>query len=151
VKARAWLLGEFYTAGVERARHVGRRGGGCWLGQYDPLRRPCEGRVEICHAVNEQRVRNALYALLPADEARDGWLELAAWDPRLAIPGCEGHHRRFDSHLTPRLIIPRHLAPATAVEWSADWGLESSLEERFPTKAGGDDRQRKGRLLHVGI
>jgi hypothetical protein len=143
------LYASFYAAGIERAQHVGRRGSACWLGRYDPLRRPCEGRLEICHAVNEQRVRNALYALLP--DRDDELLDLAAWDPRLAIPGCEGHHRRFDRHLTPSLVIPRHLAPASAVEWAGDWGLESQLDDRFPSEAGGDDRQRKGSLLHVGI
>ena len=150
----AWLTdlyAGFYAAGIERAQHVGRRGSACWLGRYDPLRLPCEGRIELCHAVNEQRVRNALYALLPTTPDRDDWLLMAAWDPRLAIPGCEGHHRRFDSHLTPPLVIPRHLAPASAVEWAADWGLESQLEARFPIEAGGDDRQRTGRLHDVGI
>lgn len=57
---------------------------------------------------------------------------LAAWDPRNGGIGCVGHHRRFDSHATPTLTVPRSALPDHVEEFAADWGLERQLEDKFP-------------------
>lgn len=57
---------------------------------------------------------------------------LAAWDPRNAEYGCEGHHRRFDSHLTPALTVPYSALPASVVEFAFGQGIDGELN-RFPS------------------
>lgn len=126
----------------------------CWFAPFDA--RPCEGRIEACHFINRQRIKNALWAAMrevrfqaigrfegervldepafPADVAawRDELIDLACWDPRLAVPGCTAHHRPFDSHATPRLLIFRGEVPVPVEEAVRDWGLETALEDRCP-------------------
>lgn len=115
----------------------------CFLAQHDPRRRPCEGRIERFHFVGRQRARHALALLLPNRQelfAQIGELvalgldviPLAEWDPRAGGLGCEGHHRRFDSHATPALIVPHHALPDHVIEWSIDYGLEAELERKCP-------------------
>jgi hypothetical protein len=122
--------------------------GRCWLAQFDDRKRPCGGRFELAHLIPRQRVENALGALLPyagttaaappgvigevfsVSDRRDLIL-LAAWDPRNGGIACEGMHRRFDSHATPTLIVPRSGLPDHVEEFAADWGLESELERKF--------------------
>lgn len=129
----------------------------CWLAHHDPRRRPCTGLMERFHFVNRQRVENAMGALLLGAEytpwvyrnegaafhgiaintlvsnaERDDLILLAAWDDRLGEVGCEGHHRRLDSHLTPALEIVSSALPAHLIDWGEDYGLEHLIGERFP-------------------
>jgi len=99
----------------------------CFLAPYDPLEQPCYGRWEAFHFFGRQEVRNspALYGL-----ERD-FVELIEWDGRNAGLACEGHHRRFDSHATPGLVVPAAALPGDVVEFIYDWGLESEAERRF--------------------
>jgi hypothetical protein len=54
---------------------------------------------------------------------------LAAWDPRNGKIACEGHHRRFDSHATPALVVPADSYPEHVLEFAEDYGLEHCLPE----------------------
>lgn len=98
----------------------------CQLAYHDPLRRPCSGRLERFHWVNRQRIERAMDALLPRDTTFDenmeraGLVLLAAWDSRIGAIACEEHHRRFDNHATPPLIVPYEALPSHVIEWS-DW------------------------------
>jgi|GEM_PF-3085582 len=105
----------------------------CWLAPHDPERRPCTHKLERFHFIGRQRVRNALYALLP-DFPPDvpDWdlyelILLAEWDSRNGAIACEGHHRRYDSHLTPALEVPSFELPDHVLEFVEDWGLEAQL------------------------
>lgn len=69
--------------------------------------------------------------MLPADSAE--LVHLAAWDSRNADYGCEGHHRRFDSHLTPALTIPYADLPARVVHFAFEFGIDGELR-RFPSE-----------------
>ncbi len=110
----------------------------CWLAQHDPHRRPCQGRLERFHFMPRQRVRNLLSAVLPypLNEASRKLMReiilLAEWDSRTGAIGCEGHHRRFDSHITPKLTIPYEVLPLHVLEYGEDWGFD--LTYRFPPK-----------------
>lgn len=61
----------------------------------------------------------------------DDLVELAEWDPRNGGPGCTEHHRRFDSHATPELIVPADQLPAAVIDFIRDWGLEVEAERKF--------------------
>lgn len=129
----------------------------CVLRGFDSRRRPCSGRLERFHWISRQRVEHALGALLLGAEIEEYWNDwngeeggagtdhfampqdwreeitlLAAWDPRNGGIACEGHHRRYDSHLMPPLIVPRSPLPDHVLEFVRDWGLEHVLEDRFP-------------------
>ena len=148
-KAPAWLRESFRDGVDEQAQRTavprvkpalaaeGFQSIYCWLAQHDPLKRPCEGRLERFHWINRQRVENALGVLLRiqvyigSEEDREYLILLAAWDARNGGIGCEAHHRRFDSHATPSLVVPRSSLPAHVEEFTADWGLELELERRF--------------------
>lgn len=151
-KAPRWLT-EAFRDGVDERQWERVRlnlADSCWLAQHDPLRRPCSGRLERVHMIPRQRVERALDALLPTGgsvflngeaaildhlDRRDVIL-LAAWDPRNAVLGCGGeHHPRFDSKQTPALVVPRSALPGHVEEFVADYGLETSAEERFPATA----------------
>jgi hypothetical protein len=93
--------------------------------------RPCEGKLQACHFLKRQRVRHALEALGFDREL----IQLAEWDPRNGVPGCEMHHQRFDSQRMPPLAVPRHLVPVPVVDFTAAWGLETQLEDRCPEAA----------------
>ena len=99
----------------------------CFLAPHDPLEQPCYGRWEAFHFFGRQEVRNSpvLYGL-----ERD-FVELIEWDCRNAGLGCEGHHRRFDSHATPALTLPRLALPEDTLEYVDDYGLDSLAERRF--------------------
>jgi hypothetical protein len=150
-KPPAWLTTAFAEGVVELApprptpAYKGALGR-CWLAQHDERRRPCSGRLERAHLIPGQRVENALAALLPYNPVsvfdpgsifemnpatRRELILLAAWDPRNGIIACEGHHRRFDSHLTPALMVPRKALPGHAISFALDWGIEAQLD-RFP-------------------
>lgn len=121
-------------------------GPACWLAQFDEHERPCAGRLEVVHLIGRQRIRNILRPLLLTDLWAEGAIDsldvddlvaLAEWDPRNAAPGCEGHHRRFDSHATPALAIPLDALPEPVLDFIADWGFESEAERRFPASQAG--------------
>jgi hypothetical protein len=146
LKAPRWLT-ESFAQGVDEREHVAyveewaEPVGLCWLAQFDPAQRPCEGRFERFHFIGRQRVRNALYSALPTWESfgaenRDDVLFVAEWDCRNGGIACEAHHRRLDSHLVPlpseQLHVPLNALPEHVLEFAADWGLEDTLEERFP-------------------
>lgn len=115
----------------------------CWLAKFDPACRPCTGRLERFHFIGRQRVREAFYATLPTgaqfyaeqlewgSDPRD-LLALAEWDARNGGMTCEGHHRRFDNHATPDLVVPLIAVPNRTIEFAYDWGIEAQLE-KFPT------------------
>jgi len=123
----------------------------CWLAQFDQQRRPCEGQIEACHAIPRERVKNALWALLPNElqgtillEAELGFdweawrkelILLACWDARNSFLGCgEQHHPRFDRKQTPALLVPRREVPLRVTEFIAHWGFLDApwLLSRFP-------------------
>jgi hypothetical protein len=145
-KAPEWLR-EAFRDGVEE--HVAHLRGlivhphdACFLARHDDRRRPCSGPYERFHFINRQRVENAMAALLPyaweadalgaflteTEWTRDDLILLAAWDPRNGGIACEGHHRRFDSHLTPPLTVPRLQLPARVIEFVTDNGIEHELD-----------------------
>jgi hypothetical protein len=69
----------------------------------------------------------------------NGLILLAAWDPRNAEIGCEGHHRRYDSHATPRLLLDYHQVPDRVIEFALDYGLENPFKYRFGAQLIGLD------------
>lgn len=150
-KAPAWLTTAFAEGVLELApprpapAYKGALGR-CWLAQHDPRARPCVGPLERFHFISRQRVANALYPLLPSHGpgadyqppdvkrpgvAVPGIIMLAEWDCRNAGLGCEHHHRRYDSHLTPTLKLHPAALPDHAIDFIFDWGLESEAERRF--------------------
>lgn len=113
-------------------------GPACWLKQFDHLERPCSGELEAVHLIGRQRIRNALGAVMPTFAWSEpdatmtrALIELAEWDPRNGVPGCTGHHRRFDSHATPELTVPGLAPPGAFRDFVCEWGLESDAERRF--------------------
>lgn len=149
-KAPRWLTESFRDGIDERGRiwestYFGANPG-CELAQHDPLHCPCCGRLERIHFVNRQRIENAMGALLPTnaedamawdrsfyeDDFTFKWVPsdlvlLAAWDPRVGGISCQQHHRRYDNHATPPLIVPYGALPSHVIDWAEDWGLESQL------------------------
>jgi hypothetical protein len=125
----------------------------CWLKQFDPLSRPCEGPLQAFHFLGRQRIRNALFAALPYCGICAGkgcgacdldvleLTELAQWDPRNAGPACEMHHSRLDSHATPALVVFREKLPGSVEAFAADWGLEGPLTDKYP-QMGAEDFTR---------
>lgn len=109
---------------MQRAREVGRS---CFLEPFDKESRECFGRFEALHFFGRQELRNApcFYGL------EREIMELIEWDVRNAALGCEGHHRRFDRHATPTLILPRSALPADTEEFVVERGIESLAERRF--------------------
>jgi len=103
----------------------------CWLARFDPLKRPCAGRIEAAHLVGRQSIRNCptLHGLDPE------LIELAEWDVRNGIPGCVEHHRRFDNHADAgpgsALVVPSSALDDELEEFIVEWGLESEAERRF--------------------
>lgn len=70
-------------------------------------------------------------AMMTRDDIWDVIL-LAAWDPRNGGLGCEGgHHRRFDGHSGPKLIIDGCDVPSHVFDFAIGYGLESQFVERF--------------------
>jgi hypothetical protein len=141
-KAPRWLT-ESFRDGVDEAY-----GEICILDVLDPLQRPCTGKLERFHWIGRQRVENALGALMPSEPYFEDTIAtmtgtlpwstavdlilLAAWDPRNGCVACEGHHRRFDGHLTSELKVPWGCLPGRFLDFVYDWGLESELERKFP-------------------
>lgn len=134
--------------------YVGAQGY-CWLAQHDPRRLPCTGRLERFHFIGRQRVKHALGALLPTygyfpslpddsiTQMMDGFdrgalLVLAEWDARNGGVACEGHHRRFDNHATPELVVPGDAVPGHVFEFLCDWGLELEAEKFEGVEVMGD-------------
>jgi hypothetical protein len=62
---------------------------------------------------------------------RDSIVEAAEWDGRNGALGCEEHHRRFDSHMTPRIVVPVAALPLQMLAFILDWGLEAEAERKF--------------------
>lgn len=135
-------LTKAFIEGASWHRRDGRPS--CWLWMFDDLERPCSpGRLEGVHLISRQRIRNSLAPLLvPSDPgtaaspaALLGWVddivEVAEWDPRNAALGCEEHHRRFDSQMTPRITVPIPALPLQMLAFILDWGLESEAERKF--------------------
>ena len=118
------LTSAFHGAAMQRARELRLS---CFLAPHDDRETPCYGRFEAFHFLGRQEVRNspALYGL------EREFVELIEWDPRNAGLGCEGHHRRYDSHATPGLIVPRLALPDDVEEFVEERGLESLAERRF--------------------
>jgi hypothetical protein len=115
-------------------------GPACWLAQFDHLGRPCSGELEVFHFLARKEIRRILRHCLVTDLWANGAIdpgdvddlvELAEWDPRNAGPSCEGHHRRFDSHLTPELKVPLAALPWSTVLFICQWGFESEAERKF--------------------
>lgn len=119
----------------------------CFLAAYDD--QPCDGRIEAAHWIKRQRIEKTIAWNLGVPEAlyrgrqkiatataeqieRLPLVHLAAWDPRLAVPGCTRHHRRFDSQATPPLWVFREEVPWEVEDGVTDWGLETALEDRSP-------------------
>lgn len=120
----------------------------CWFAENVPGIDPCGGdfgpdHLEAAHWIKRQQVERWVklqygpYVALPVNllqwqDDREELVDLAAWDPRNAVPACEKHHRRFDSHRMPTLVVPRLLVPDHVVEFAECWGLETALEDRNP-------------------
>lgn len=102
----------------------------CWLAEHDD--QPCSGPFERFHFIGRQRIRNALWPLLPEAD-RDRLIELAEWDDRNGGIASENHHRRFDGHMTPSLRISADVLPAHVLEFASDWGLELEIERKMPS------------------
>lgn len=145
-KAPTWLRESFRDGVDERdanelclpETHPVESNYGCWLAQFDPTDGPCAGRLERFHYLSRQRVEHALGALLYNPHIARELVLLAAWDARNGSIGCEGHHRALDSHRVSlpaeQLVVPYDALPDHVIEFAEDWGLESELERKFPTK-----------------
>lgn len=140
-----WLKDGFWLAAGELAGDRSRRKlPPCWLADHDPRRRRCKGRLQACHLINAQRIRNTLVPRLldlDAQTHSPGLLAevivQAEMDPRLAVPGCEVHHPAFDHHSVglPRhqLVVPRAALPEPFLEYCAEYELEVELDRCYPT------------------
>jgi len=73
----------------------------------------------------------------------DDLILLAAWDPRNAEVGCEGHHRRYDRAIGPLLTVPVLALPIRTVDFVFDYDLDCQAEDRWPgfNAALCDDRE----------
>lgn len=111
----------------------------CWLAQYDPEERPCDHKLERFHFLGRQDVKRGLGNQLDWGFAgTEEWnnftdlIQIAEWDSRNGGIGCEGHHRRFDSHMTPRIEVPALSLPSHVLDFVSDYGLEAEAERKFP-------------------
>jgi hypothetical protein len=138
-------LAEAWLEAAVRSRRDRRRGEPwCWLAQFDKTGTPCSEKIEGIHLIGRQRIRNVLTPLVvPAEKGIaasptmliafiEDVVRLAEWDPRNASLGCEVHHRRFDSHATPELLVPRSALTPPFFEFAEERGLESEVERKFP-------------------
>ena len=104
----------------------------CWFSEY--WDHECSAEIQACHFIRRQRIENFLWKQGNDKEE----IFLAAWDPRLAVPGCTEAHPRFDGHLvslpSEQLNIFREEVPAEVEEAALEWGLEIPLEERCPER-----------------
>ena len=139
MKAPAWLRESFRDGVDERQAEPLLADVRCWLADHDPLRRPCVGPLERFHFIPRKDVKRTLGNLLPWGIAgTDEWnhfadlIQIAEWDDRNGGIACERHHRRFDSHLTPRLVVPRSAVPRHVLAFVDDYGIESAYRVRFP-------------------
>lgn len=153
MKAPRWLT-ESFAQGIDERELIVFDAGEpvCWLAQFDPSEKPCEGKFERFHFVRRQTVEDALWLALQGLE-EDGPVEhswyihpapdpdlihVAAWDPRNGGIACEAHHRRLDSHLVPlpseQLSVPYEALPEHVIEFSEDYGLEDQLEAKYEPK-----------------
>lgn len=121
---------------------------GCWFKNMIPGIDSCGGGradvLEAAHWIKRQQVERWVINNAPVEvdgvhillSERKALADLAAWDPRNAVPACEHHHRRFDGHHVPlpreRLVVPRHLVPAHVLEFTADYGMETFIEDKHP-------------------
>lgn len=119
------LTAAFHERAMRRARELRLS---CFLAPFDDHNRDCVGKWEAFHFFGRQELRNSplLWGCEP------DVIELIEWDDRNAGLGCEGHHRRFDGHLTPTLILPRIALPDDTEEFVEQYGLWSLAEGRFP-------------------
>lgn len=136
-KAPVWLREAFRDGVDERALFHGAREWrcNCDLAQHDPLRRPCSGRMERFHFIPRQRVESALGEMLRGAAVTRKDVEeiqlVGAWDCRNGGLACEGHHRRFDHHLTPTLRIEARDVPRHVLDFTRERGLEIEFARRF--------------------
>ena len=146
MKSSSYKLPDWVTLGFKVAAHrwYVNEECPCWLAQFDPLGQPCEinarGLHEAFHFFGRQEIRDALWGAPEAwlgemyfgSDPREEVIQLAEWDPRNGGVGCELHHRRFDSQLTPTLTVPAQALPLHVLRFAVDRGLESRGERRFP-------------------
>jgi hypothetical protein len=108
----------------------------CWFAAVDPLQHPCEGVIQACHFIKQQRIRKELKSRLlrpwpggqsyiPYDEYE---VEAPIWDQRLAVPGCVAHHDRFDAHREPPLRLTWDQIPDEVMEWAEEFGFVWALK-----------------------
>lgn len=115
----------------------------CWYGLHIDSPRNCEGRIIASHFIKRRRIENYLQG--PPGEVADfgepgfpeytfypEYVQLAAWDPRLAVPGCQAHDDRWDGHRMPPLRIGAHQVPLEVALGALDWGIEGQIEDRCP-------------------
>lgn len=103
----------------------------CWFAQNLPDPGKCEGRSRAAHWIKRQRVRNALDAVMPLGHLVRLTISAAEWDPRNGVPSCALHDERHDGQAMPPLVVPESLVPEAVWEFTADWGLETALEDRL--------------------
>lgn len=133
--APAWLR-EAFAEGADQLAHDNRPLMGympfagaaptCFLANFDPAKIPCGGqRIERVHLIPRQRVRNAVYAVLPALPccAVDGDLD----DPYGVCELPEGHDTRWhretrDGQVWAEWSGPR---PPTTIQ-TAEWDPRNS-------------------------
>lgn len=110
----------------------------CWFAENVPDAGDCEGSPRAAHFLKRRRIEKlCLGGGLWVDDGYgfyfdDDLVQLAAWDPRNAVPSCEAHDMRHDSLQMPPLVVPAHLAPLDAAMFCLDWGFEHELERRCP-------------------
>jgi hypothetical protein len=139
-KAFSWYHHGGTGGAGDRPMRLFDGGPACWLWQFDMLERPCSGRLEGVHLLGRQQIRHTLRRQLATDAWAEGAIDpadvddlvqLAEWDPRNAAAGCTGHHRRFDSHATPELLMPAEALPLQALIFITSWGFEDDAERKF--------------------
>lgn len=99
----------------------------CYLSLFDRHERQCCGRLEAAHVFGRQELRNypPFWGLDP------DVIELMEWDARNGIPACTEHHRRFDSHATPDLILPRDALFDDTLEFISERGIGDLADQRL--------------------
>lgn len=102
----------------------------------------CEGKIEGAHWIKRQAVERWVkeqFAAIGTDgisiTTGTELAIVAAWDPRNGVPACEWHHRHFDGHLVDarnEFVVYRPFVPDHVEDFTADYALESRLEEKCP-------------------
>lgn len=90
--------------------------GDCWLARFDTRGRPCGGRMDNVHLIDQQKLRK---------EGHGG----LCTDGRSFVQACRTHHAAFDNYRG--VVVPRAMLPAGLEELCGEVGLLWWLDRRY--------------------